>query len=61
MTSPRRFIPPLALVLIGGAAIASIFAWLTVERLATKGRHKAALESWEDEGGSIATTDVAAH
>ncbi len=60
MTNPRRFIPPLALVLIGGAAIVSIFAWLALERLGDKERHKAALEGWEDEGGSIATTDVAA-
>lgn len=59
MTSYRRFLLPL--VPIGGAAAASVFAALMVERLRSKekGRQKAKLDDWEDEGGSMAATDVA--
>lgn len=60
MTSYRRFIPPL--VLIGGAAAVSVFALLMLGRLRDmeKGRQKAKLDDWEDEGGSVAKADAAA-
>ncbi len=58
MTSYRRFIPPL--VPIGGAAVASVSASPMVVRLRNKqkGRHKTALDDWENEGGSVAATAV---
>lgn len=60
MTTYRRFIPPLAP--IGGAAVASMFASLMVERLRTKEevRQKAEVSNWEDEGGSVAASGIAA-
>lgn len=60
MTSYRRFIPPL--LLIGGVAVASIFASMMAERLRKKdeGPREAALRDWEDEGGSVPPIDVAA-
>lgn len=58
----RRFISPL---LPGGrAADNSVFTLLTLGRLRNKQRdevqQKAALDHWEDEGGSLAASDVAA-
>jgi len=60
MTTYRRFIPPL--VPIGSGAAVSDFASLMVEHLRNKERvpHKRALDDWEDEGGSVAATDVVA-
>ena len=58
MKSYRRFILPI--VLIGSAAVASIFAALMAERLRNKERQKAALDGWEDEGGSVAVVAAAA-
>jgi len=60
MTSQTRFIPPLALMLIGGAMVASVVTWLTLERRQNKGQQKAALNDWEDEGGSVPAPDVTA-
>jgi hypothetical protein len=60
MTSYRRYIP--LLVPIGRAAGASVFPSLLLERLRNKqrGRWKAELGDWENEGGSMAATNVAA-
>jgi hypothetical protein len=65
MTSYTRLIPPR--LPIGGAAAAGAFASLMVERLRKKAirRQKAALDKtavndWEDEGGSMAATNVTA-
>ncbi len=55
-TSAKSVIPPLALMLIGGAVAAAVFACLKLERLRKKGLQKAAIDEWEDEGGSVATT-----
>jgi len=59
MTTYRRFITPL--VLVGGTVAASAFALLMGVRLRTKqeARRKAALDNWEDEGGSAAPSGVA--
>lgn len=54
----KRFIMPL--VLIGGTAVASFFASLMVERVRNKERQKAALNDWEDEGGSVVASSAAA-
>jgi hypothetical protein len=56
----RRVIPPL--VPGGRAAEDSIFALLMLGRLRNriKTQQNAALDRWEDEGGSVAATDVAA-
>jgi hypothetical protein len=60
MTSYRRYIPPL--VPIGRAAGTSVFPSLMLERLRNKqrGRRKAALDDWENEGGNMVATNVAA-
>lgn len=60
MRSFRRYIPPL--VLIGGAAAASVFASLLVARLRSRqqGAQKAALDNWEGEGGCVAAGKLAA-
>lgn len=54
MTSYKHFILPA--VLIGTAAVASVFATLKTGRLRNtrKDRQQAALADWEDEGGSVA-------
>jgi hypothetical protein len=57
-TTYRRFIPP-----SGRAAEYSIVALLMLEHLRNKDKEKvpqkAELDHWEDEGGSVAATDVA--
>lgn len=60
MTNHKHFFSP-PVVLIGGAVIATIFALLMVERICNKqkGRQKAEVGSWENEGGSVAATVVA--
>ena len=59
MPGYRRFIPPFEP--IGSAASATTFASPMLERLRNKqkGRRKAALEDWENEGGRMADSDVA--
>lgn len=59
MTSHKCFVSPL-LVMIGGAVIATVVASLVVERICNKqkGRQKAELGGWENEGGSVAATNV---
>ncbi len=59
MTNYRRFILPL--LLIAGAAVASVFAPRLAKRLRDEqqGRKKAALDEWENEGGNVAAADVA--
>lgn len=50
----------LSLMLIAGVAVGCIFASLTAKRLRVKekGRYRAALDNWEDEGGSVTTVDA---
>jgi hypothetical protein len=60
MMSYRCLIPSPAW--IGDAAAAYVFSSpLMVERLRNKeqGRHKTALDDWENEGGRVAAADVA--
>jgi hypothetical protein len=61
-TTYRRFIPQL--VPGGRAGDVPVFASRMVERLRIEGqekvRRRAELDDWEDEGGSVAATDVAA-
>jgi hypothetical protein len=59
MTSYRRFIAP---VPMGGATAASGFPTIMGAYLHNKehGRQKAALDVWEEEGGSVTKTAVAA-
>lgn len=59
MTNYKRFLSPLV-VLIGGAVIATVFASIVVERICNKqkGRQKNELTGWENEGGSVAETNV---
>jgi hypothetical protein len=61
MTSYKRFFSSFP-VLIGSAMIATIFASLVVKRICNKqkGRQKAELAGWENEGGSMAATHVVA-
>jgi hypothetical protein len=58
MTRYKRFVFPA--VLIGGAAIASVFASRMAERVHSRRKEmqKAAETGWEDEGGSVAAGDV---
>lgn len=60
MTNYSRFIPPPSP--IAGTGTASVFISLMVARLRNiqAERQKAELEEWEDEGGSLPATDVAA-
>ncbi|MGA7179241.1 MAG: hypothetical protein WBX11_06605 [Thiobacillaceae bacterium] len=60
MTNYRRYIPPL--VPTERAAASSVFPSPMLEHLRNKqrGRWKAELGDWENEGGSVAVTDVAA-
>jgi len=53
MTSYKHFILPA--VLVGDAAVASVFAKFMADRLrhTRKSRQKAVLADWEDEGGSV--------
>ena len=59
MPSYTRFMPPF--VPIGGTAGVSAFALLMLEHLRNKqkGRRKAALDDWGNEGGRMAASDVA--
>ena len=61
MTTYRRFIPQL--VSGGRTGDISAFASLMVQRLRVedqqKVRQQIELDDWEDEGGSVAATDVA--
>lgn len=61
MTSYKRFFSSFV-VLIGGAMIATVFASLVVKRICNKqkGRQKAELAGWENEGGSVVATHVVA-
>ncbi|MDO9449864.1 MAG: hypothetical protein Q7J21_05235 [Rugosibacter sp.] len=61
MTNYKHFFSPLV-VLIGGAMIATVFASLVVKRICNKqkGRQKAELAGWENEGGSVVATHVVA-
>ncbi|NMG73988.1 hypothetical protein [Aromatoleum diolicum] len=58
MTSYKHFILPA--VLVGNSAVASVFATFMADRLrhTRKGRQKAALADWEDEGGSVVVPEA---
>jgi len=61
MTIFRRFILTLVPIL-GAAAAAYVYASLSRKCLRNrdKGRQKEALNDWENEGGSVASSEVAA-
>lgn len=60
MTSYRHLILPA--VLVGAAALASVFATFIAGRFrhTRQGGRKAALAIWEDEGGSVAAAEAVA-
>jgi len=60
MTSYKHLILPA--VLVGAAAVASVFAMFMAGRLrhTRQGGRKAALAIWEDEGGSVAAPEAVA-